>query len=111
MVGVYGVVAHAAARRTREIGIRIALGASRRHVLSLVVVNGVQWALLGILIGLAGAYGGTHLLSALLFGVTATDLTTFATLAALMLGVAALASYIPARRAAAVNPVSALRSN
>jgi putative ABC transport system permease protein len=111
MVGVYGVVAHAAARRTREIGIRVALGASRRHVLSLVVMDGVQWALLGILIGLAGAYAGTRLVSALLFGVTPTDAATFASLAALMLGVAALASYIPARRAASVNPVSALRSD
>jgi predicted permease len=111
MVGVYGVVAHAAAQRTRELGIRVALGASRRHVLSLVVVNGVRWAILGVLIGLAGAYTGTRLLATLLFGVTPTDVATFASLAALMLGIAALASYVPARRAASVNPVSALRAD
>ena len=111
MVGVYGVVSHAAAQRTREIGIRIALGAGRRQVLSLVIASGVQWALLGVVIGLAGAYAGTRLLATLLFGVTPTDLSTFAGLAALMLGIAALASYVPARRAASVNPVSALRAD
>ena len=111
IVGVYGVVAHAAAQRTREIGIRIALGAGRRHVLSLVVASGLQWALLGVVVGLAGAYAGTRFLATLLFGVTPTDLATFAGLAALMLGVAALASYVPARRAASVNPMSALRGD
>jgi len=110
IVGVYGVVAHAAAQRTREIGIRIALGAGRRHVLSLVVGSALQWALVGVVLGLAGAYAGTRFLAALLFGVTPTDLATFAGLGAFMLGVAALASYVPARRAASVNPVSALRS-
>ena len=111
IVGVYGVVAHAAAQRTREIGIRIALGAGRRHVFSLVVGSALQWALLGVVFGLAGAYAGTRFLAALLFGVTPTDLATFAGLAALMLVVAALASYVPARRAASVNPVSALRGD
>ena len=101
IVGVYGVVAHGAAQRTREIGIRIALGAGRRHVLALVVASGLRWALLGVAFGLAGAYAGTRFLATLLFGVTPTDLATFAGLAALMLGVAALASYVPARRAAA----------
>jgi putative ABC transport system permease protein len=111
IVGVYGVVSHAAAQRTRELGIRAALGASRRHVLSLLVVNGIRWALLGVLIGLAGAYAGTRLLATLLFGVAPTDVATFASLAALMLGIAALASYVPARRAASVNPMSALRAD
>jgi ABC-type antimicrobial peptide transport system permease subunit len=106
---VYGVVAYAAAQRTREIGIRIALGAGRHHVLSLVIASGLRWALLGIVVGLAGAYAGTRFLAALLFGITPTDLGTFAGLAALMLAVAALASYVPAHRAASVNPVSALR--
>ena len=109
--GVYGVVAHAAAERTREIGIRIALGAGRRHVLSLVVASGLRWALVGVVFGLAGAYAGTRFLASLLFGVTPTDLATFAGLAALMLGVAALASYLPAHRAASINPVSALRGD
>jgi putative ABC transport system permease protein len=111
VVGVYGVVAHAAAQRTREIGIRIALGAGRRDVLSLVVASGLQWASLGVVVGLAGSYAATRFLATLLFGVTPTDLPTFAGLAALMLGVAALASYVPARRAASVNPVTALRGD
>ncbi len=111
IVGVYGVVAHAAAERTREIGIRIALGASRHHVLSLVIASGLRWAVLGVVVGIAGAYAGTRFLAALLFGITPTDPGTFAGLAALMLAVAALASYLPARRAASVNPVSALRGD
>ena len=111
IVGVYGVVAHAAAQRTREIGIRIALGAGRRHVLSLVIASGLRWAVLGVAAGLAGAYAGTRLLAAMLFGVTPTDPGTFAGLAALMLGVAALASYVPARRAASVDPIAALRGD
>ena len=111
IVGVYGVVAHAAAQRTREIGIRIALGAGRRDVLSLVIASGLRWAVLGVVVGLAGAYAGTRFLAALLFGITPTDPGTFAGLAALMLGVAALASYVPARRAASVNPMSALRGD
>jgi ABC-type antimicrobial peptide transport system permease subunit len=111
IVGVYGVVAHAAAQRTREIGIRIALGAGRRDVLSLVVASGLRWAVLGVALGVAGAYAGTRFLGALLFGITPTDPATFAGLAALMLGVAALASYAPARRAASVNPTAALRGD
>jgi putative ABC transport system permease protein len=110
IVGVYGVVAHPAAQRTREIGIRIALGAGRRHVLSLVIAGGVQWASLGIVVGLAGAYASTRLLTTLLFGVPPTDVGTFGGIAALMLGVVALASYVPARRATRVNPVAALRA-
>ena len=111
IVGVYGVTAHAAAQRTREIGIRIALGADRHHVLSLVIASGLRWATLGIVAGLTGAYTGTRLLGALLFGVTPTDRVTFAGLAVLMLAVAAVANYIPARRAASVNPISALRGD
>ena len=111
IVGVYGVVAHSAAQRTREIGIRIALGAGRRDVLSLVIASGLRWAVLGVVVGVAGAYAGTRFLAALLFGITPTDPLTFAGLAALMLGVAALASYVPARRAASVNPISALRGD
>ena len=111
IMGVYGVVAHAAAQRTREIGIRIALGAGRGHVLSLVVRSGLQWALVGVVFGLAGAYAGTRFLATLLFGVTPTDLGTFAGLAALMLGVAAFASYLPARRAAAGSPMLTLRGD
>jgi predicted permease len=111
IVGVYGVVAHAAAQRTREIGIRMALGAGPGHVLSLVVASGLKWASVGIVAGVAGAYASTRVLAALLFDVTPTDAATFGSIAALMLGVAALASYVPARRAASVNPVAALRAD
>jgi predicted permease len=111
LVGVYGVAAHATAQRTREIGIRIALGASRRAVLTLVVASSLRWAALGVVVGMAGAFAGTRFLTVLLFGITPTDPATFAGLAALMLAVAALASYVPARRAMSVDPVAALRGD
>jgi putative ABC transport system permease protein len=111
IVGVYGVVAYAAAQRTREIGIRVALGADRRDILSLVIASGLRWAGLGVVVGLAGAYAATRYLGTLLFAIAPTDPATFAGLAALMLGVAALASYLPARRAASANPLSALRGD
>ena len=75
------------------------------------IASGLRWAVLGVVVGVAGAYAGTRFLAALLFGITPTDPGTFAGLAALMLGVAALASYVPARRAAWVNPMSALRGD
>ena len=110
LLGVYGVAAHAAAQRTREIGIRIALGAGRRRVIALVVAGGLKWALPGVAAGLAGAYATTRFMRALLFGISAIDFPTFAGAAAAMLGVAIVASYLPARRAASVNVVSALRA-
>jgi putative ABC transport system permease protein len=110
LVGVYGVIAYAVAQRTREIGIRVALGATRRDVIALVVRSGLGWSLAGIASGIAGAYAASRLMAGLLFGVTASDPATFATIAIVMAAVALSASYVPARRAASVDPVSALRT-
>jgi putative ABC transport system permease protein len=110
LVGVYGVVAHAAAQRTREIGIRIALGADRRRVVALVVAGTLRWVAAGMTVGLAGAVVGARFIRALLFGVAPHDAATFAAAGLLMAVVALGASYIPARRAASIDPVSALRA-
>jgi putative ABC transport system permease protein len=94
---------------TREIGIRIALGATQRNILSLVVQQGMALALAGVAIGLIGAFLLTRLIRSLLFGVAATDPVTFVGIALLLGLVALLASYLPARRAARVDPLVALR--
>jgi putative ABC transport system permease protein len=110
LVGVYGVMSYAVTQRTREIGVRIALGADRQDVVWMVVGHGMILAGLGIAAGLAGAAAGTRLMADLLFGVTATDPLTFA-LAAAALGFASLvAAYVPAWRASRVAPATALRS-
>src|SRR5262249_10195224 len=109
-VGVYGVVAYAASERTREIGIRIALGAAPQDVVSLVVRNGLGWSAAGIVAGLAGAWGVTRVMTGLLFDIKPTDPATFGAIAAVMILVAFGASYVPARRAAAIDPVRALQS-
>jgi ABC-type antimicrobial peptide transport system permease subunit len=108
-VGVYGVVSHAAAQRTREMGIRMALGAQSRDVLRLVIKQGMLPVLLGVTVGLVGAAGLTRLLKSLLFEVSATDPLTFVMVATLLGGVALLACWLPARRAARVDPLIALR--
>jgi putative ABC transport system permease protein len=108
-VGIYGVLSGGVAERTREIGIRIALGAQLRDVSRLVIGQGLRLAMIGIAVGLAGAFAVTRMMSSLLFGVSATDPLTFALVASLLTGVALLASYIPARRAARVDPMVALR--
>jgi putative ABC transport system permease protein len=108
-VGLYGVVSHGVTERTREIGVRMALGAERTSVLRLFVLGGIRLAAAGTVIGLIGAYVLTKWIEALLFEVTPTDPATFVVVASLLLGVAALACYIPARRAARIDPLVALR--
>jgi putative ABC transport system permease protein len=108
-VGIYGVLSQLVLQRTQEIGIRIALGAQTSDVLKLFLKNGLGLALIGIAVGIAASLMLTRLLSSLLFGVTATDLTTFATVSAVLLLVAFLACYIPARRATKVDPLVALK--
>jgi putative ABC transport system permease protein len=108
-VGIYGVMSYSMAQRTREIGIRMALGAQKRDVLKLAVGQGLKLVAIGVALGLAGALALTRLMSSLLFGISATDPATLVTISLVLVAVALLASYIPARRAAKVDPLIALR--
>jgi len=108
-IGVYGVMAYGVNERTREIGVRVALGADPGDVVRLVIRGALGMTLLGVVLGLAGGFMTSRLLGSLLFGVETTDLPTFLVAAVVILAVAALASWLPARRAARVDPVVALR--
>jgi putative ABC transport system permease protein len=110
IVGLYGSIAYSVSQRTREIGIRVALGASPNAVTGLVIGDGVRLTALGLIVGIAAATAATRALSSLLYGVGASDPTTFAGIAILVGGVAIAASYLPALRASRVDPVNALRA-
>src|SRR6266403_338541 len=108
-LGIYGVISYMVSERTHEIGIRIALGADRRSILRMVLRQGLGLAIIGAAVGLVGALVVSHFMAGLLFGVRPTDPLTFACVALLLIGVAVLACYIPARRAIRVDPLVALR--
>jgi putative ABC transport system permease protein len=110
-VGLYGVISCSVSENTQQIGIRVALGAQRSDVLKLIVGQGVVLTIAGVVIGLVAAYGLTRLMSSLLFGVGSTDPWTFTAVAVLLLCVAAVACYLPARRAMNLDPMVALRQD
>ena len=108
-VGLYGVIAHTVGQRRREFGIRFSLGARRADVLRLVVRRAGWTVAAGLVLGFAGAIAGSRFIASLLYGVEPVDLTTYGLVAATMAGVVLVASVVPARRAAAVDPVEVLR--
>jgi ABC-type antimicrobial peptide transport system permease subunit len=109
IVGIYGVISYAVSRRTRELGIRIALGAPQRAVQAMVVRQGVVLASIGVGLGLAAAAALTRLMASLLFDTSPVDPVTYVAVSIGLIGAAAAASYLPARRASSVNPTEALR--
>ena len=109
-VGIYGVLAYTVAARTREMGVRMAIGATRRSVIALVMRQGMTWAATGIVAGLAGAFAASRLLSTLLFDIPARDLATFVVVGGAVAVVALIACSIPAARAVRIDPTIAMRT-
>ena len=109
VVGIYGVISYIVSKRTREIGVRMAVGADRRDVIRMILKQGMFLAGIGVVVGLVAAVGLTRLMSSLLYGVEATDPVTFGVVAATLVGVALVASYLPALRASRTDPLEALR--
>ena len=108
-VGIYGVMSHIVAQQTHEIGVRMALGADSKDVLKLILGKGLMMTIIGVSIGIGGALGLSRFLSGLLYGVKPTDPLTYIAVSLILIAVALLACYIPARRAARVDPMVALR--
>jgi ABC-type antimicrobial peptide transport system permease subunit len=109
-VGVYGLISYSVSQRTREMGIRIALGAGRSSILKLVAGQGIVLAVIGVICGVVMSLTLTDILDGLLYGITATDPATFTIVTFLLIAVAFLASFLPARRATKVDPIQALRT-
>ena len=109
IVGIYGVMSHLVAQGSHDIGVRMALGAERSGILLMVLRRGMELAIAGVVVGLLGAVALTRVMASLLFGVSATDLTTFAIVPVVLIATATLAIYIPALRATRVDPTVALR--
>jgi len=109
IIGIYGMLSYAVAQRTREIGLRMTLGAQRTDVMRLVIGHGMKLAIAGVILGLIASFALTRTMKTLLFGVSATDPVTFGLITLVLVVVALLACWIPARRATRVNPIEALR--
>ena len=109
-IGLFGVMAYLVSQRTREIGLRLALGARPGEIFQLIVGRGMALAIVGAVLGIAGAFWLTRAMQSQLFSVSTTDPVTFAIVPAMLIGVALLACYVPARRAMRVDPVTALRA-
>ncbi len=109
LIGIYGVMSWSVAQRTREVGIRMALGAQRHQVLTLVLNHGIKLTLMGLALGIVGSFALRHTLSSLVYGVSTTDPLIYLSVLLLMFAVALLACYLPARKASTIDPAISLR--